>query len=358
MLARCHSALGHGRRRPCASVARPRYRQSGAQGRGRQRDDHGPQSRQGTSGGRRAGARGRAAPGAHGRHRQDHEDRRLRFPVHRHGAQLDVDRPRRRRSASPPRTPASRRSCGCRGSSVFMRPGRSTPARRASSCPTSTGRARRAHGRQLPLSADRPSLGDRRPAAARLREPIPLAEATAAINDATLLILMIETPEAIDNVDAIAAVPGFDVLLVGANDLCIEMGIPGQLDHPRMVAAFERIVAACRAHGKYAGPRRRVRPGADAALSGHGLSPGARRQRSDLHARRREGARRGGPRDESRLTGCGGSQPRSLQSPSLPGAGCACEAARDGRPTPTGRDTSAARQRHGHRRAPKSARPR
>jgi 2-keto-3-deoxy-L-rhamnonate aldolase RhmA len=40
---------------------------------------------------------------------------------------------------------------------------------------------------------------------------------------------------------------------VGANDLCMEMGIPGQLDHPRIAEAFERIVAACRANGKYAG---------------------------------------------------------------------------------------------------------
>jgi len=31
------------------------------------------------------------------------------------------------------------------------------------------------------------------------------------------------------------------------------MGIPGQPEHPKVVAAFERIIAACRAHGKYAG---------------------------------------------------------------------------------------------------------
>jgi 2-keto-3-deoxy-L-rhamnonate aldolase RhmA len=83
--------------------------------------------------------------------------------------------------------------------------------------------------------------------------PAPLGEATAAINAATLLILMIETPEAIDHVEEIAAVSGFDVLLVGANDLCMEMGIPGRLDHPRVGEAFERIVAACRANGKHAG---------------------------------------------------------------------------------------------------------
>ena len=115
-----------------------------------------------------------------------------------------------------------------------------------------TRRGRGAHGKQLQVSADRPSLGHRRPAPAGL-QPAPLGEATAAINAATLLILMLETPEAVDNVEAIAAVPGFDVLLVGTNDLCMEMGIPGQLDHPRIGAAFERIVAACRAHGKYAG---------------------------------------------------------------------------------------------------------
>src|SRR5690606_32481892 len=84
-------------------------------------------------------------------------------------------------------------------------------------------------------------------------EAAPLGEATAAINGATLLILMLETPQAIDNVEEIAAVPGYDVLLLGTNDLCLEMGIPGQLDHPRVGEAFERVIAACKAHGKYAG---------------------------------------------------------------------------------------------------------
>jgi 2-keto-3-deoxy-L-rhamnonate aldolase RhmA len=81
----------------------------------------------------------------------------------------------------------------------------------------------------------------------------PTAAWTAAINRSTLLVLMIESPQAVAAVDAIAAVPGFDVLLVGTNDLCLAMGIPGELDHPRLVAALERIVAACRAHGKRAG---------------------------------------------------------------------------------------------------------
>ena len=44
---------------------------------------------------------------------------------------------------------------------------------------------------------------------------------------------MLETPTAIDNAEAIAAIDGIDVLLIGTNDLCIEIGIPGELATPR-----------------------------------------------------------------------------------------------------------------------------
>jgi len=82
---------------------------------------------------------------------------------------------------------------------------------------------------------------------------VPIAETAAAINAATLLIVMLETPQAIANAGAIAAVPGVDVLLVGTNDLCMEMGIPGRYDHPKVAEAYEQIIAACRANGKHAG---------------------------------------------------------------------------------------------------------
>jgi 2-keto-3-deoxy-L-rhamnonate aldolase RhmA len=80
---------------------------------------------------------------------------------------------------------------------------------------------------------------------------VPLGEATEAVNASTLLMLMIETREAVANAMEIAATPGVDILLVGANDLSMELGIPGQLDHPDMVAALEKIVAACRKSGIY-----------------------------------------------------------------------------------------------------------
>jgi len=65
--------------------------------------------------------------------------------------------------------------------------------------------------------------------------------------------VMLETPLAIENADAIAAVPGLDVLLVGFNDLCAEMGIPGDFNAPQSLDAFAKVVAACKKHGKYPG---------------------------------------------------------------------------------------------------------
>ena len=84
-------------------------------------------------------------------------------------------------------------------------------------------------------------------------EATPIPEATAAINAATLVVVMLETPLAIDNASAIAAVPGVDALLVGTNDLTIEMGIAGQIGHERVAAAYEKVLGACQAHGTYAG---------------------------------------------------------------------------------------------------------
>ena len=84
-------------------------------------------------------------------------------------------------------------------------------------------------------------------------EKLPLAETTKLVNESTLLVVMLETPEAIDNAEAIAAVEGIDCLLIGTNDLCMEMGIPGQVGDARVVEAYERVIAACEANGKWTG---------------------------------------------------------------------------------------------------------
>ncbi len=112
-------------------------------------------------------------------------------------------------------------------------------------------------------------------------QTIPMGEATRAINDATLLVIMLETPQAIDNVERIAAIDGIDSLLIGTNDLCMEMGIPGQVGDPKVAAAYERVIAACRANGLHPGMggvydpalmKKYVAMGARLVLAGNDLS--------------------------------------------------------------------------------------
>lgn len=70
-------------------------------------------------------------------------------------------------------------------------------------------------------------------------------------NGETLLFPQCETAEALDIIEDICAVDGVDGIFVGPFDLSISMGIPGQFDAPEFQAAVARIVAACRAAGKY-----------------------------------------------------------------------------------------------------------
>ncbi len=81
----------------------------------------------------------------------------------------------------------------------------------------------------------------------------PRAESTAVVNKETLLVMMLETPGAIAEADAIAAVPGVDVLLIGTNDLTLEMGIAGKYDDREVVRAYDTVIAACKKHGKHPG---------------------------------------------------------------------------------------------------------
>ena len=78
-------------------------------------------------------------------------------------------------------------------------------------------------------------------------------EAARIINAEMLVTVMIETPRAVENADKIAAVPGVDALLIGTNDLAMEMGIPGQFGHPDIAAAYEKVITACKKQGKWPG---------------------------------------------------------------------------------------------------------
>lgn len=82
---------------------------------------------------------------------------------------------------------------------------------------------------------------------------VPAALANPAMNEATIVVLMLEAVEALERVEEIVAVEGVDMLLVGTNDLTAEWGIPGQYDDPRVAAAYQRCIDACRRHGKHLG---------------------------------------------------------------------------------------------------------
>jgi 2-keto-3-deoxy-L-rhamnonate aldolase RhmA len=127
-------------------------------------------------------------------------------------------------------------------------------------------------------------------------EGVPVGEATRRMNDETLVVVMLESPRAIENADKIAAVNGIDSLLIGTNDLCAEMGIHGDFGNARVSQAYEKVIAACARHGKYPGmggvydPKlmeRYIRMGMRFVLSGNDLAflmAGARERAAMLRA--------------------------------------------------------------------------
>src|SRR4051812_16016533 len=81
----------------------------------------------------------------------------------------------------------------------------------------------------------------------------PPAEANAAMNEATMVVVQFETADALERADEIAAVEGVDLVLMGTNDLLADMGLAGQYEHARVREAYAHTIAACRRHGKHVG---------------------------------------------------------------------------------------------------------
>ena len=83
----------------------------------------------------------------------------------------------------------------------------------------------------------------------------PLAEYVTEANRENFLLVQIEEPEVVEHIDAIAALPGVDVLFVGPGDLSMGLGTTanGGAEHPEVQAVITRVVQACERHGKYAG---------------------------------------------------------------------------------------------------------
>jgi 2-keto-3-deoxy-L-rhamnonate aldolase RhmA len=100
----------------------------------------------------------------------------------------------------------------------------------------------------------------------------PATQMMAEIEAQTLIVPMIESAQGVANAEAIAAVAGIDVLMIGANDLAADMGHVGAVDHPRVLEAFATVARAARSHGKIFG----VIGVAETLLASHGLGLGAK----------------------------------------------------------------------------------
>jgi 2-keto-3-deoxy-L-rhamnonate aldolase RhmA len=68
-------------------------------------------------------------------------------------------------------------------------------------------------------------------------------------NANTLIIIQPETEKAIAHIEKLVSIPGVDAVMIGPHDLSLSLGVVGQLKHPLMVDAYERVIAACRKFG-------------------------------------------------------------------------------------------------------------
>jgi 2-keto-3-deoxy-L-rhamnonate aldolase RhmA len=82
---------------------------------------------------------------------------------------------------------------------------------------------------------------------------VPLTQSLPELDEACLLVLMIETAEGLANIEEICAVPGIDVIHMGTNDFAVNIGKAGQFEDPEVVAAQARVIEVARRHGKFAG---------------------------------------------------------------------------------------------------------
>jgi 4-hydroxy-2-oxoheptanedioate aldolase len=90
----------------------------------------------------------------------------------------------------------------------------------------------------------------------------PIGKYTERANLETMVVIHIETIEAVDAIEDYVAIDGIDVLFIGPTDLSHSLGHPGDLDHPAVVSAMERVrssvVRSDKVLGVFAGTPERV----------------------------------------------------------------------------------------------------
>jgi len=95
-------------------------------------------------------------------------------------------------------------------------------------------------------------------------------------NEQRFLVLQIEDPEPLAELDEIVSLPGLDIVFFGPLDFSQGLGAPGDFKHPKLLAARKRVAEAARKHGKFAGTTGSLRDiGEFMAMGYHFLSIGA-----------------------------------------------------------------------------------
>ncbi len=100
---------------------------------------------------------------------------------------------------------------------------------------------------------------------------LPMDDYIKHSNTERIVILQIESPEALENVEKIAAVPGFNGFLFGPGDFSHRIGKPGMVNDPVVVAARKRVAAAARKNGKFAMSAGLFAPFNDLVSEGHSV---------------------------------------------------------------------------------------
>jgi 2-keto-3-deoxy-L-rhamnonate aldolase RhmA len=111
-----------------------------------------------------------------------------------------------------------------------------------------------AETRQIALASRYPPNGERGAGGNVVSmSGLPLTEYLSNADESMLIAVMIESGEAVERLDEIAAVPGIDALVIGPTDLSIALGVPGKTDHPRFVQAADAVVKFAEKHKKAGG---------------------------------------------------------------------------------------------------------
>ena len=80
---------------------------------------------------------------------------------------------------------------------------------------------------------------------------MPMADYVKQANENTFVLIQIEDPAVLEHAEAIASVPGVDMIMLGPADFTVLSGIPGQFDHPKVEAAMSAIAKAAKNAGKH-----------------------------------------------------------------------------------------------------------